>query len=330
MASPAMPLALAPAPRCWAPADRTAARPARRPLADQRQVASATRLAGRVGVRLCHYARMACLFCGSSGPFSTVEHVIPESLGNDDLMLEGQVCDGCQRYFGKEVEHYVLNKSPIGLWRVLLGTRTKKGKRPKADLSQPSAQKGVLRCVSSHHDDVAFEALQDESLELTKISSDLAEQIERGERSQFRFVFTPYALYMLGRFLCKVGLELVCVADPEEARTPRYDVARKYARFGPWKPLWPILWYQAGSIDQLKVWKRDEQGWSVESQCYTYWLADVREHRVFEFGIGTDRFTIALDEPLCCMLLEAENADPQCKVLWYPAESLAESPSASR
>lgn len=77
---------------------------------------------------------MRCLFCLSSGPFGTVEHVVPESLGNGDLMLEGHVCDGCQRYFGTEVEHYVLNNSPMGFWRLLLGTPTKKGNRPKVAL----------------------------------------------------------------------------------------------------------------------------------------------------------------------------------------------------
>lgn len=46
--------------------------------------------------RLCDDARMACLFCSSHGRCSTVEHVIPESLGNDDLMLAGHVCDGCK------------------------------------------------------------------------------------------------------------------------------------------------------------------------------------------------------------------------------------------
>lgn len=269
---------------------------------------------------------MPCLFCNSDGPFTTVEHVIPESLGNDNLVLEGHVCDGCQRYFGKEVEHFVLNKSPIAGWRAMLGTTTKKGKRPKVDLSQPPEQRGILPCVHPYHDDIAFEVQEDESVAITKMSEELAGQVERGERSQFRFVLTPHVLYMLGRFLCKVGLELVCTTDPAEARSGRFDAARKYARLGPWNPLWRILWYQAGSLDQLKVWKRDEHGILVESECYTYWLADVRQHRIFEFGIGTDRFTIALDEALCPMLLEAQIADPACKVLWYSPESLKDAP----
>lgn len=268
---------------------------------------------------------MLCLFCNAPGPFGTVEHVIPESLGNDDLTLEGHVCDVCQRYFGKEVEHYILNKTVIGMWRVLLGTTTKKGKRPKVDLSQPRAQRGVLPSISAHHDDVSFETLEDEQVQVTKISPEFEGQIERGERSRFQFVFTPYTLYMLGRFLCKVGLELICLADPQEARSPRYDEARKYARFGPWKQLWPVLWYQEGSFARLKVWKHDDQGPLVEAECYTYWLGDVRQHRIFEFGIGTDRYAIALDQSLCGLLLETSIADPSCRVLWYPPESLGES-----
>ena len=49
-----------------------------------------------------------CLYCKAEESFTTVEHVIPESLGNDDLLLKGDVCDVCQAYFGKEVKRYVL------------------------------------------------------------------------------------------------------------------------------------------------------------------------------------------------------------------------------
>ena len=54
-----------------------------------------------------------CLFCKLESPATTKEHIIPESLGNDDLLLSGEVCDKCQNYFGKEVESYVLAKTPL-------------------------------------------------------------------------------------------------------------------------------------------------------------------------------------------------------------------------
>lgn len=233
------------------------------------------------------------------------------------MLLEGHVCDGCQRYFGKEVEQYILNKSPIAMWRVLLGITTKKGKLPKVDLSQPQGG-GVLPASHPYHDDIAFEALDNGATLITKISEELANQVELEQRTQFRFVTTPRTLYMLGRFLCKVGLELICHVDPSEARSARFDRARRFARFGPWKPLWPMLSYECGSIEEQKTIKFDEQGAYVETECHSYWLGDVRGFRIFEFGIGTSRYVISLDEPFCPLLLEAEMANPLHRVLWYP------------
>lgn len=265
---------------------------------------------------------MLCLFCDSNGPFSTVEHIIPESLGNDDLVLKGHVCDGCQRYFGKEVERFVLEKSPIAFWRTLLGITTKKGKLPRADLSQPQSQRGILPSRSEHHDDLALEACPDGSARITTISAELAHQFATGARNEMRLVLTPHVLYMLGRFLCKVGLELACFADPEDVRSPRFDLARRYARIGPWNPIWPVLWYQAGRLDRLSVLRSAGGEQFFESECFNYWLGDVSGHRLFEFGIGTDRFALALDDAFCPLLLKARVSDPSCRILCFSPESL--------
>lgn len=82
---------------------------------------------------------------------SYAEHVISKSLGNDDLVLSGAVCDACQRYFGKEVEGFVLDKTPIAIWRVLLQIRTKKGNQPSVDTRQPREEKGS---ISDRHERV--------------------------------------------------------------------------------------------------------------------------------------------------------------------------------
>lgn len=72
-------------------------------------------------------------------------------------------------------------------------------------------------------------------------------------------------------------------------------------------------------MDLLNVWKKGEKDSLVESQAYSYWIGDLQEHRILEFGVGTDCFSSALDEPLCSVLLEAHLRVPQCKVLWYPS-----------
>jgi len=52
-----------------------------------------------------------CLFCGrDSASSKSVEHIIPESLGNTELILpQGVVCDKCNNYFAQHVENAVLS-----------------------------------------------------------------------------------------------------------------------------------------------------------------------------------------------------------------------------
>jgi HNH endonuclease len=49
---------------------------------------------------------MRCIFCKVISDNSTsVEHVLPESFGNEDHILRaGWVCDGCNNYFATKVE----------------------------------------------------------------------------------------------------------------------------------------------------------------------------------------------------------------------------------
>ncbi len=90
----------------------------------------------------------SCLFCESEGPYSSREHIIPESLGNDDQILEGEVCDKCNSYFGQSIEQYVLNKTPIAFWRTFPRIETKDGDEPNVHLSQPNEDKGVFPICS--------------------------------------------------------------------------------------------------------------------------------------------------------------------------------------
>lgn len=105
----------------------------------------------------------SCIYCRGAGPFTTIEHVIPESLGNDELILKGCVCDRCQAYFGKEVEQYVLTKTPIAVWRTLLGIRTKNGRLPTVDVTQSKRAKGMLPDIHRLHDNIGFAAHPDGS-----------------------------------------------------------------------------------------------------------------------------------------------------------------------
>ena len=268
---------------------------------------------------------MDCLFCASPGPFSTVEHIIPESLGNDDLTLTGHVCDPCQNYFGKEVEQFVLSKSPLAFWRVLLGIETKKGKMPSVNLSQPRREKGVLQSVHPIHDNaVGFTAHDDGSTSVEIDDSQMINDILAGRRTQFRFVFTPKSLHMMGRFLCKVGLELVCMESPSKARGREFDLARLFARYGKFESqLWPIFHYSMGSPQDFRRLRVDADGLCEDVECYAYRLLEVGgKYSVFEFSMGTDHWVVSLNDPYPSPTINEGFPGSPLRLIWYSEEEL--------
>jgi hypothetical protein len=71
---------------------------------------------------------MSCIFCGNNDKLNAIEHIVPESLGNDFLILKpGLVCDNCNNIFSG-FESKALNNSILGVERCLLGVITKKKK----------------------------------------------------------------------------------------------------------------------------------------------------------------------------------------------------------
>ncbi len=75
---------------------------------------------------------MRCIFCRQdSNESKSVEHIIPESLGNKvNTLSQGIVCDKCNNYFSREVEKPFLEHSAIELLRFEEGVENKKGRIP--------------------------------------------------------------------------------------------------------------------------------------------------------------------------------------------------------
>lgn len=262
----------------------------------------------------------SCLYCGSNGPFSTREHVIPESLGNNDLILQGEVCDACQRYFGKEVERYVLDKTPLAFWRVFLQISTKKGKSPVVDLGQPREHKGTIPDHHAHHDNVGFTAHEDGSVSVDIDDDEIVRGILEGTKADFKVVLTPKNLHMLGRFLGKVGLGLLAINDPARPRENRFDQVRRYARHGDFNELWPIFHYTQGRFQDLRrtvVASQDKEEFE-EVQLYTYGLLEVGTmYTLFRFNMGIDNWVICLDDPFPHPVIREAFPGMDLRLIWY-------------
>ena len=74
---------------------------------------------------------MKCIYCledKSENSFQHTEHVIPQAFGRfiNNLTLNEVVCDGCNQYFGEEVELYLGRDSLEGIARYNYGIRSKK------------------------------------------------------------------------------------------------------------------------------------------------------------------------------------------------------------
>ncbi len=269
---------------------------------------------------------MSCLFCTADGPFSTVEHVVPQSLGNDDLLLNGEVCDACQVYFGKEIEKYVLTKTPIGFWRAYLRIPTKKGRMPAVDFSKPKNPRGRLPDVHPSHDHVRYASHADGSLSVDIEEAEMVREILRGDRTTFRNVLTPKSLNMIGRFLCKVGIEMICHQSPEHARSALFATARNYARRGTLNALWPLFFFSEGELTDITEPALFNAGGEVVQErvtLFSYSLVDYDDrYYLFRFTVGTDNWVICLNDPFPHPDIRDAYSSVEMNLIWYSPEEL--------
>lgn len=159
-----------------------------------------------------------CIFCKSTvGPFSTREHILPESLGGGDwaILPPGLFCDSCQNRFGSCIEQQALDDYPFNLVRVFLGIPTKKGKMPWFH-----SWEGRI-CGSPIPGRIHYD-----------MESAFAKAIEDGTKTQLRIVAHPRKPEMICRALLKMGIEVIAADSPEDALSERFDAAREYALTG--------------------------------------------------------------------------------------------------
>src|SRR5205085_1438184 len=135
-----------------------------------------------------------CLFClRHDVPFISVEHPIPESLGNDDWTIPpGFVCDGCNHYFGAKIEREVISEPPFVLERLGYAVKSKKG-RPPIYKAQPG-----LHMLPSGFKDLIL--LQAEDKYVDYYRSTLAHK-------PFVIPKAKGSAFYISRFLLKIGLE---------------------------------------------------------------------------------------------------------------------------
>jgi hypothetical protein len=164
-------------------------------------------------------ADATCIYCRSSkGPFQSREHVVPESLIGDEIVLPvGMVCDACNSGVLSELDGYLQSSALLSIHRVLYGPeRTKQGKGPRANL-----QNAVLHRSGAAHVEIR-----------AKDPSGRLKDFVHLPDGTCRFSFSlrgGFDHVKIGRSLLKIGLGFLALKKGRQAALePRFDVAREF------------------------------------------------------------------------------------------------------
>lgn len=181
---------------------------------------------------------MQCIFCHKDSSASkSVEHIIPESLGNKHHFLpKGYVCDECNHYFAVKIEKDLLEQPYFKSMRFRNEIATKKGKYVKEKMFFPGV---VMACdvemkttdsgrIVSFNDDRLYDAIKDGKSH-TMLSPYYPEP-DYPSTNMSRFLAKCAYEY----FLYNVGEENyeLCVQELLCDKTDVLKDLREYARYG--------------------------------------------------------------------------------------------------
>jgi hypothetical protein len=162
-----------------------------------------------------------CLYCKrAKGPFTSREHCIPESLGNQghggkqEIMLpRSVVCDKCNHGVLSTLDRTLIDFMPISLMRTFYGVRSKSGKLPETKLSNAK-----LRMFAPGH--IVLEPNSPKAL------------VDRGNgRFDLNLLSnrkaTPEQRRDVARALFKMTLGCMYIDQPDVALSERFDPERR-------------------------------------------------------------------------------------------------------
>ncbi len=178
---------------------------------------------------------MKCIFCKNiSDNCVSIEHIIPESLGNKEHVLpKGVVCDTCNNYFAVKIEKPLFELPYFRSVRFRNDIENKKGR--------PTLDKGIIGGIVSVGKD-------EQGLHIIAENSGVAKGIIDGSIKHMILPFNsePDSNDInVSKFLCKAALEsLIYRVGPvqewldEITEHPQLDTIRNYVRYGSKPSFW--------------------------------------------------------------------------------------------
>jgi len=226
---------------------------------------------------------MRCLFCKNPSDSSkSVEHILPESLGNTTLVLpNGIVCDGCNNYFSRKIEAPFLNAPAVRALRAWQSIPTKRGRL----VGMP----GVLMKDFPVTAYLRRHGMSSIDTGTSDVFDKVVKRAKRGDPVSLLLATNtePPNDHAISRFLAKVALEamaLRCVGNNVALESlvddPQLAPVRDHARRGDPRVRWP---YSARRIYDM------DKGWTdldgINQRIHEHYLL-LTEHSELYFVVA--------------------------------------------
>jgi len=200
-----------------------------------------------------------CLFCKQDSSNSkSVEHIIPESLGNTTSILsKGIVCDKCNNYFSRKIEQPFLESVDIKTLRFREAIPNKRGRIPPVN--------GILngKIPVKIHNPISgipiFAHEKDMVIAIESDNTDIRKIMPHGKiiTPAFTDEMIPQNTTIISRFIAKVALESLAQKLCEHPNgidylidESAYDPIRNYVRLGSGKT-WPCSIRRIYDMDKM-------------------------------------------------------------------------------
>jgi len=131
-------------------------------------------------------ARVRCIFCKCDATDSrSVEHIIPESMGNVQHVLPpGVVCDSCNQYFARKVERPILESPMFMHIRSGMEVPNKRGRIPDWQIYQ-GVHKPDYRQMGRFLCKIGLEALAYRTLNVASSNDEIVDTKELDQVREF-------------------------------------------------------------------------------------------------------------------------------------------------
>lgn len=198
---------------------------------------------------------MRCIFCKTDSSSSkSVEHIIPESLGNKKGTLpKGAVCDRCNNYFAHKIEKVVLEMEYFQSLRARLMIENKKGILPKILGFTKNKEVVEIRFSQDHNDTIEV-----------RCNDSAVETLSNSNEIYVPFIPEPAKDDInISKFLGKIALEALAervsaIDGWQNDFVDNYslDELRNFVRYGKGYKIWSYHIRRIDSENQVKYDKR--------------------------------------------------------------------------